>query len=269
MNDNDRADDDMAESCCRFYESDMVKRFFGKSFHPGGIELSLHLGKELGLKEGDRVLDVACGTGATAIALARRFGCGVLGIDLSEENVGIARTLAVKEQMDDRVRFEVMDASSSGELSGYDVVICECALCTFPDKEDILVQMGAALNEGGRIGITDVLLERELPPSLKGLLGHVLCISGALSKDGYVELLESAGFTEVVFEDHSDPVLRMADRIEAALPLIDLITSSCGCDLEKEFGISKEEAVAMASDGVEMVRSGGIGYGMFTGVKTK
>ena len=70
------------KSCCAaLYETDYARLLLGDSFHPGGLELTERLGKQLGLRPGQRVLDVASGTGATAVFLAERFGCHVVGLD--------------------------------------------------------------------------------------------------------------------------------------------------------------------------------------------
>src|SRR5215208_4228558 len=63
----------------------------------------------LGVGPGDRVLDVACGAGGSARRLAKRTGCGVLGIDIHEQGIARARELAAQEQLADRVAFEHID----------------------------------------------------------------------------------------------------------------------------------------------------------------
>ena len=64
---------------------------FGDVLHPGGLELTHHLGTVMGLKEADRVLDVACGAqAASAVHLAERMGearCHVTGVDYGVENI--------------------------------------------------------------------------------------------------------------------------------------------------------------------------------------
>jgi hypothetical protein len=55
------------KSCCTtFYENDLLAKFLGENFHPGGEALTIHLGETLGLNENSYVLDVACGPGASA-----------------------------------------------------------------------------------------------------------------------------------------------------------------------------------------------------------
>lgn len=69
-----------------------------------------HIAAKLLLDQpGRTVLDIGCGWGATAIALARDYGAQVLGITLSSEQLIEARNRAQAEGLSDRVRFELMD----------------------------------------------------------------------------------------------------------------------------------------------------------------
>jgi cyclopropane fatty-acyl-phospholipid synthase-like methyltransferase len=65
--------------CATFYQSDVVRMLLGDVFHSGGLTLTRYLGEVIGLGPGDRVLDVACGRGASAVHLAECFGCHVTG----------------------------------------------------------------------------------------------------------------------------------------------------------------------------------------------
>ena len=75
---------EMKQCCARLYESEIVSRLLGESFHPGGIALTERLGQLLGLTPASRVLDAASGKGTSAVVLAQRFGCSVIGVDLSD-----------------------------------------------------------------------------------------------------------------------------------------------------------------------------------------
>src|SRR6266536_1621198 len=83
--------------CASLYQQEWVRLLLGESFHPGGLALTEHLGTHLALSPGKRVLDVACGPGTSAIRLAQRFGCRVLGIDHSERLVHQASERAAAE----------------------------------------------------------------------------------------------------------------------------------------------------------------------------
>src|SRR5713226_1553317 len=98
------------QCCAQLYESDFAKLLLGDSFHPGGVKLTERLGTLLGLTPDSRVLDIASGKGASALFLAERFGCEVLGVDYSGQNVEQANAAAVDKGLDARVRFQQGDA---------------------------------------------------------------------------------------------------------------------------------------------------------------
>src|SRR5689334_11759451 len=135
MNTEHELDATEIKACCALaYQSDTARLLLGDSFHPGGIQLTEHLGSLLRLKQGQRVLDVASGQGASAIALAQRFGCQVLGIEYGAEAVKKATQAAIKADIAHLVTFQQGDAEHLPVPDNhFDAVICECAFCTFPD----------------------------------------------------------------------------------------------------------------------------------------
>src|SRR5665213_3304304 len=125
--------EELKHCCAQLYESDFAKLLLGESFHPGGLKLTERLGSLLQLTAESRVLDVASGTGASALFLARRFGCQVIGIDLGRQNVLRATETAAAQGLADQVQFQHSDAEQMAFPDGsFDAVICECAFCTFP-----------------------------------------------------------------------------------------------------------------------------------------
>ena len=258
-----------AKACCAsFYEGDLVSRFLGDNFHPGGEAMTHRMGEVMDLDQGTRVLDVACGAGASAIAIAQEFGCHVVGVDLSDVNLGKAMVRANTEGLQELLKFRTMDAESLAFDDGvFDAVISECALCTFPDKGAALGEMKRVLRPGGRIGITDVVIERQLPPQLDTILMRVACISGALSAQGYVDALEATGFGEVVHEDHDHAVRGLLDIARRAVMAWDLAERLYGIDLEKVLGMTQAEAKELLDGAYGWLDEGAFGYGLFVGVK--
>ncbi len=68
-----------------------------------------HIVKKLDLKPGQRVLDVGCGWGGLAFEIAKKSGCEVLGISLSSNQIKYAQNKAKELNLDNQVKFEIMD----------------------------------------------------------------------------------------------------------------------------------------------------------------
>lgn len=213
-------DPETVKACCAAaYEQDLVGLLLGESYHPGGLPLTRHLGRALHLRPGQRALDVAAGPGATACLLADEFGVEVDGIDLGPASVQRARAMASGRGLAERVRFHLGDAEHLPFEDGtFDVVICECALCTFPDKATAAGEFARVLRPGGRVGMTDVTLDpARLDPELATLTGYVACIADARPAAEYAGLLEAAGLRPVTSEAHDEALSRMIEQIEARL----------------------------------------------------
>ena len=184
-----------AKACCAdLYQSDMAKLIMGDTLHPGGLGLTNKLGRLMGLKNGDLVADLASARGDSAQALARVFRCSVLGVEFGAEAVRHAHRAAPEAG---RASFVRGDAECLPLRSGvFDAAVCECSMSLFINKAQAVAETARLLVAGGKFGISDVSIEPgSLPSELKGDLGQILCMTNALTADGYVDLLEDGGFT--------------------------------------------------------------------------
>src|SRR5215207_1807134 len=206
---------EQTKACCAAtYGSDVVALLLGDSYHPGGPALTRHLADRLGLRAGDRVLDVASGRGASALLLAAEYGVDVTGVDLSEANVALAAGAVQGAGLDARARFRVGDAERLPvQARSVDAVVCECAFCTFPDKATAAAELARVLRSGGRLGITDVTVDPDrLPRELTGLGAWIACVADARPLDEYAALLGAAGLTVTHTERHDAAIAAMLDQ---------------------------------------------------------
>jgi SAM-dependent methyltransferase len=109
----------------------------------------------LALAPGMRVLDVGCGPGRHALALARR-GVEVVGIDHSAEFLRLAREAADAEQL--AVTFEELDVRDLDRPGAFDATICLCqggfGLLGGTDEADVFGRIAATLRPGGRLAVS-------------------------------------------------------------------------------------------------------------------
>jgi arsenite methyltransferase len=207
---------DPKECCARLYESEAVRWLLDDQLHPGGERLTLRLAELAGVGPGDRVLDVACGSGASALLLARELSCETVGVDLGARAIEQAREAT---RAGERASFVLGDAEALPlPDASFDVALCECSLCTFPDKPRAIAELVRVIRPGGRIAIADVTAELDaLPAALRGTAGRVACVADARSAGEYAALLREAGCEPVAIEPHDAELVAMADRVEARL----------------------------------------------------
>lgn len=192
-----------AACCARFYEQDWVRAVLGDSFHPGGVELSARLVAALALPSDARVLDVACGVGTTALMMARRFGLDAVGCDASAPNLAVARDRSAEEPPV-LVEFATGTAEALPFADGtFDAVVCECAVSTFADQPRAVAELARVLKPGGAVGISDMIVEGELPADVAGLVAPWTCLSGARSATETQRLFIDAGLRAVGYADES------------------------------------------------------------------
>jgi cyclopropane fatty-acyl-phospholipid synthase-like methyltransferase len=126
-----------------------------QAFTKGTEQEAGFLVEALGLAVGERVLDVGCGPGRHALALGRR-GLDVVGVDLSEVFIALARDAAAAEGL--TIDFELLDVRDLTYDGEFDAVVCLCqggfGLLGGRDEPAVFGRIAAALRPGGRLALT-------------------------------------------------------------------------------------------------------------------
>jgi arsenite methyltransferase len=252
--------DTMAACCANLYELPIARTLLGASFHPGGPALTRELVHMTIMSRESLVLDLASGTGATARTLASEVGAAAVGIEYSKPNAAFAANST------DHLSCTFM-AGDVHDLplpdNTFDVVLCECALCTFRDQPRALEEAMRVLKPGGRFGVSDMTLEAVVPERLDTVMSHVLCIAGAHSVDGYMSLLDSAGFTNIRHHDQRHALIEMVDQIERNIMLAERLADAGDIDLPLELDDPRLTLAAAR----RFVENGGLSYSLFAGRK--
>ena len=170
---------------------------------PDGANLGLGCGNPLALatlKPGETVLDLGSGAGFDVFLASRKVGSSgkVIGVDMTEEMIKKAMENAITGKFTN-VEFKLGDIENLPvESSTIDAIISNCVINLAPNKDKVFAEAYRVLKPGGRLMISDVVLSKELPESLRGdnalLTG---CVSGAILKDNYLEILDEAGFKDI------------------------------------------------------------------------
>jgi SAM-dependent methyltransferase len=200
---------------------------------PEGANLGLGCGNPTAidaLRPGETVVDLGSGAGMDAFLAAKQVGPGgrVIGVDMTDAMLDKARENARKTGAAN-VEFrkgQIEDLPIEDE--SVDAIISNCVINLSPEKDRVFREAFRVLRPGGRIMISDLVLERPLPSELIGSIDAYLgCVGGASLRAEYLETIEKAGFAEVRVEREThfadavspdDPqVQEAAERFEVSL----------------------------------------------------
>ncbi len=178
----------------------------GLTKHLGGVGATEELVELCHIGEGSYVLDVGCGVGMTPCFIARRYGCRVVGVDISEAMVERSRERARREGVTDRVEFKAADAQDLPfEDDLFDAVITESVTAFPEDKQSAVNEYARVTKPGGYVGLNEsAWLKVPPPPELVAWASQDLGANvNPLASDGWVGLLEGAGLREIVVRTYA------------------------------------------------------------------
>jgi ubiquinone/menaquinone biosynthesis C-methylase UbiE len=190
-------------SCCSGDFNNMSEDYSNIEGYIPDADLSLGCGlpTEFALiKAGDTVVDLGSGAG-NDVFIARTVAGDkgkVIGIDFTEEMIEKANLN--KEKLGyENVEFIYGDIEYLPlNVDTADVVVSNCVLNLVPDKNKAFSEIFRILKPGGHFSISDIVTTGELPESIKKVAElYAGCVSGAITKDEYLGIIEKAGFRNI------------------------------------------------------------------------
>ena len=170
-------------------------------------DLGLSCGNPLAfgyINKGDVVLDLGSGAGKDVFLAAQKVGDEgrAIGVDMTSEMLALARKNAVRffattglanvEFREGHIEHLPVDDAS------VDLVISNCVINLSPDKPQVFREVRRVLKGGGRMIVSDIVLNRPLPESARNDADlYAACIAGALLRDEYIQAVRDAGFAKV------------------------------------------------------------------------
>lgn len=200
-----------AASCCTDSRAATISQGIGYSEEeissvPEGSNMGLGCGNPTALaslREGETVLDLGSGGGFDCFLAAEKVGPGglVIGVDMTPEMIEKARKNAEKEDFGN-VEFRLGEIENLPVADkSVDIIISNCVINLSSDKKRVFSEAFRVLKPGGRIMVSDIVLEEELPASIKkSISAYVGCLAGAMLKNEYIEVVKNAGFENVRIE---------------------------------------------------------------------
>jgi SAM-dependent methyltransferase len=179
--------------------------------HPGGLPSSEALFELAEISPNQRVLDVGCGVGTSAIAIAQRFGATVTAVDISPIMLDRATTHMREAGLGDRVSVEHGDILSLAYADGsFDRVVAE-AVTMFVERPRAVAELVRVCKPGGRVLATEFFWRKPPTPEAREIfLGQVCPGMQVDSLEDWTRLYEGAGLAGL--EVRSGPFEMMTPR---------------------------------------------------------
>jgi len=196
-NKNQLSPEEISELESPYFE---LQASWGMTKHMGGLKATRELIELCHLNKGNKyVLVVGCGVGITPCYLAKRYGCRVVGVDLSERMVDRSNERAKREGVEHRVEFRVADAQNLPfEDALFDAVICESVNAFIENKQRAVSEYVRVITSGGYVGLNECTWIKPPPPGLAEYLSRIMGAEFPLYNNGWKELLAGSGLGETV-----------------------------------------------------------------------
>jgi SAM-dependent methyltransferase len=162
------------------------------------------------IKEGDTVIDLGSGAGNDAFVARSIVGESgqVYGLDFAGAMLTKARKNAKKLGFInvEFLKGDIEDMPFKDEIA--DVMVSNCVLNLVPDKVKAFSEMYRVVKTGGHFCVSDIVLTGDLPKELiNDATMYAGCVSGAIQKEAYLEIIKKAGFRSVEVKKEKEIIL--------------------------------------------------------------
>jgi arsenite methyltransferase len=223
-----------AAGCCGPQPAEIAERIGYSAADTGAVPEGANLGLGCGaplaaaaLHPGETVLDLGSGAGFDAFLAAHVVGPTgrVIGVDMTDEMLTKARANAQQAGFTNvEFRKGYIEALPVADAS-VDVVLSNCVINLAPDKAAVYREVARVLRPGGRMVISDVVLNEPLPEVIAADVAALTgCVAGAALRDQYLTTIRAAGLSDIeVVSDRGfgtvaltmvpEPMLRQAEAV--------------------------------------------------------
>lgn len=236
------------------YETNTFNDFLKDGIHPGGFPLTERVAELAAPDKWSMILDIACGKGVGCVHLAEKYGCRVIGIDMSANKISEAHERGKTKGVDSQTSFTISDAESLPFAeSVFDIVISECSFSILPNKEKAVQGIWRVLKPGGKFIMIDVVRKENISDPENDSLHTdchfplIPCIAGARTLPAYIKMFNQAGFKIIHVEDHSMEMKKLGYKIALAFGGWEGFIKSLSSDLISTTNIPKQDATIRCS----------------------
>jgi len=225
------------------------------------------------IDESDRVLNIGCGAGEDSVWNARAHGAYVIGVNISETQLELARENAHEHGVEELTEFNYDDFQTleTIEDESVDVVWGLEALSHSPDRKTALEAANRVLADDGRVAFTDLFLTQSPETLTADEQANLEIINDALGLrvgaiDTFEQTLQTAGFENIERTDLTDGIRTCTERRRKFARVAHPVGRLLGA-----VGIASEtqlDGLKASSRIHKLIESGTLGYYMITAEKT-
>lgn len=206
------------------------------------------------IRQGDTVIDLGSGAGNDCFIARHETGetGKVIGIDFTDAMINKARHNAEVRGFNN-VEFRQGDIEKMPVTANVaDVVVSNCVLNLVPNKAGVFKEIFRVLKPGGHFSISDIVLEGHLPAAIQQAAEmYAGCVSGAVQKQVYMELIHANGFTNVTIQKEKSIVIPddILSGYLSAAEIVQFRNSATGIDSITVYAEKPKEGAACCAPG--------------------
>lgn len=155
------------------------------------------------IKTGESVLDLGSGSGMDSFIAALKTTAKICGVDMTDEQLAKADRLRIENNFKNISFHKSYIEELPFDNNSFDVVISNGVINLCADKEKVFKEVARVLKPGGRMVISDIVTESQLPENI--VCNSTLwasCIGGASQQDSYKQAIENAGMKVLCVRDN-------------------------------------------------------------------
>jgi len=168
------------------------------------------------LTSGQTVLDLGSGAGLDCLLAAQKVGPEgyVIGVDMTPEMIERAQANSKRVNATNVEFRQGFLEELPVDSNTVDVIISNCVINLSPDKEKVFNEAFRVLAPGGKLAVSDIVTDGELPELVRNSLSAWAgCVAGAVEAKDYIAMMESVGFTDISIK----PVFFDKQTVDSAL----------------------------------------------------
>jgi tocopherol O-methyltransferase len=187
-----------------FWKKGDLKKYGLAAQRRASLRLNEKLSEAIGITKDDYVLDVGCGVGGNVVYLAKTFGCKVVGITITPQQIDLAKKNAEAAGLSHLCDFRLMNYMETDFKDGtFDVVMGLESICYADPQDKFIKEVSRILKPDGKFGMADGFSSHETYEGKnKRLMNRWLdgwLVTSMVTPDKWGSLSRGAGFKSTTY----------------------------------------------------------------------